>query len=63
MQITVSYLQVVAMALAVNNNWTETLVGVFQAAGDLFPIDLWLKKRVCCRVHRRDGFRGGDPLG
>ena len=40
MQITVSYLQVIAMALAVNNNWTETLVGVFQAAGDLFPIDL-----------------------
>ena len=33
-QITVNYLQVIAVAVSVNVDWTETLVGVFETAGD-----------------------------
>ena len=34
LQITVNYLQVTAIAICVNVNWTETLFVVFETAGD-----------------------------
>ena len=33
-QITVNYLQVIAIAISVNVSWTDTLISVFETAGD-----------------------------
>ena len=32
-QITINYLQVIAVGISVNVDWTESLIGIFEAAG------------------------------